>query len=393
MLVQRPTGQNHCGNPCPLPFTIKVTELVAETTPPCFLVRRNQAAKESDRLSAGGNIVTIDVTVQGSPVVRDGDPMAAFRRVAAGRPEAILLQVDTVGDADVWFGRIRAWRESLESDFAQPAVIVHVTRGQAGTSEGDLSSLMLRGLDSGVDDVVIAARSAEEIEMRVTHALRFRGMTRQLRARNMELARMNDHDDLTGLLNMRAFRPRLGKLLNSSSGIAAKGVAVVMMDVDLFKQVNDRNNHLVGSDVLRSIGDLIRQWNSMIAARYGGDEFVMAFTATSTTEALVTVEQLRKMISQQVFISHGKAVRVTASFGVSWCAPGESVDMTRALSAADAMLYRSKDFGRNLISVMDLRNPVDLDHVGRPDLVDGDAGRDDNRLAGIDQPEVLQKVG
>gem|GEM_PF-3401146 len=357
-------------------------------------------------MSAVPEISTRITTIHGSPVIRDGDAAAVFSSAAASHTDAVLLQVDSIDDACVWFARVKAWRESLDPAGTQPAIIVHVTGELNGVSEADLSGLMLRGLDSGVDDVVIAARTTQELEMRVTHALRFRVMTRQLRARNAELTRLNDHDELTGLLNMRAFRPCLGKLLaGHADGI--RGIAVVMMDIDWFKLVNDRNNHLVGSDVLRSIGDVIREWSKdpglvnagqaiskpVIAARYGGDEFALAFAAGSPTEALLMVDRLRGMISRQVFLSHGKVIRVTASFGVAWRAPGTSVDLTRALSAADAMLYRSKEFGRNLVSVMDLRDPVDLDHVGRPDLVDRNASRDDHRLAGVDQAEVLQKVG
>ncbi len=352
----------------------------------------------------------IILKIDGSPVMSGGDALAALSRAAMSCPEAILVQVDSVEAAGDWFGRVKAWRASIDPAVAQPAVILHVSGEQAGAEGGragtDLSDLMLRGLDAGVDDVVIAARSSQELDMRVAHALRFRAMTRQLRARNTELARLNDHDDLTGLLNMRAFRPRLGKMLCGSED-EIRGTAVVMMDVDWFKLVNDRNNHLVGSDVLRSIGDVVREWakesgfdgsgtsimKPFVAARYGGDEFAMAFAAESSTGALLMVDRLRRMISQQVFLSHGKVVRVTASFGVSWRAPGTSVDLTRALSAADAMLYRSKEFGRNLVSVMDLRDPVDLDHVGRSHLIDRNASRDDNRLAGVDESEVLQKVG
>lgn len=337
-------------------------------------------------------------TLDGSGALARGDLVAQWALAVAGDPRAIVVTLNATQDAAPWMNLLASWRSSLDPASRQPAVILHVR----DTGADQHGNLMLQAIDSGVDDVVTGPGGAGEITMRITRAVRFRDMTTQLCASNRELTRLCSTDDLTGLLNMRAFRPQLVSSLRRLDK-TGHGLAVVMMDVDLFKQVNDGNNHLVGSDILRSVGGLIRTWcetadpGETRAARYGGDEFAFYFEAASPEIAFSRVDELRRLISGQVFLSHGRVVRVTASFGICWVAPGTGLELTGALGSADAMLYRSKALGRNQVSIVDSGvvsgNPVDLDHVRRPDLVDRNTGSDHDRLTRVDEAEVLQKVG
>lgn len=311
-------------------------------------------------------------------------------------PEAIVLQMDSSSDVDPWLGVIESWRSEVDVATIQPAVLMQLTLGDGVAFSPDL---MVRALDSGVDDLVLAKHGAPEMVLRLLQAIRFRAMTQQLRASNRELVHLSCTDDLTGLLNMRSFKPQLASASQFCRD-GRYGLAVVMMDIDFFKLVNDRNNHLVGSDILRAVGHLLREWNHgevadsvSRAARYGGDEFVFCFSMESPVEACCRIDGLRKSIAAQAFLSHGRVVHVTASFGVSWCPAGLAIDSGRMLQAADAMLYRSKASGRNCVSGIDLRNAVDFDHVGRTNLVDWNPSRDDNRLPRIDQSKIFKKVG
>ncbi len=341
-------------------------------------------------------ILTESVSIDASSAVRRGDCIPLWARVMAQNPKAVVLRVETASHVDAWFDVIEVWRSGIDVATVQPAVLVQLTTGDVAAFGPEL---MVRALDSGVDDLVIAKQGSPELTLRLIQAVRFRAMTQHLQETNRQLAHLSCTDDLTGLLNMRSFKPQLASA-NQNCRDGRYAMAVVMMDIDFFKQVNDRNDHLVGSDVLRAVGNLIRDWNNgdlaqsfSRAARYGGDEFVFCFSSASMPEASESVEALRKLIASQAFLTHGRVVHVTASFGISWSPAGLQIDSGRMLQSADAMLYRSKADGRNCVSAIDLGNSVDFNHVGRTNLLDWNAGRDDDRIAGVDQAEVLKKVG
>ncbi len=336
------------------------------------------------------------VSLDASSALRRGDCVPLWSRVIAQNPKAVVLQIESAAHVDPWLDVIEVWRSGMDGAAVQPAVLVQLTSGNVASLDAEL---MVRALDSGVDDLVVAKHGSPELVLRLVQAVRFRAMTQCLQATNRELAHLSCTDDLTGLLNMRSFKPQLAAA-NQHCGDGRYALAVVMMDIDFFKQVNDRNNHLVGSDVLRAVGHLLREWNSgdlavsfSRAARYGGDEFVFCFSAESMQESFKAVDALRKVIAGQAFLTHGRVVHVTASFGISWAPAGLQMDSGRMLQSADAMLYRSKAEGRNCVSSIDLGNPVDFNHVGRTNLIDWNAGRDDDRISRVDQAKILKKVG
>lgn len=341
-------------------------------------------------------IMTGSVSIDASSAARRGDCVPLWSRVIAQNPKAVVLQIEVASHVEPWLKVIEGWRARMDVAKDQPAVLVQLTTGDV---ESLGPELMLRALDSGVDDLVIAKQGSPELILRLVQAVRFRAMTQHLQATNRQLAHLSCTDDLTGLLNMRSFKPQLASA-NQHCRDGRYAMAVVMMDVDFFKQVNDRHNHMVGSDVLRAVGHLFREWNSgdlaqsfSRAARYGGDEFVFCFSAESMGDAFEAVDALRKLIAGQAFLTHGRVVHVTASFGLSWSPAGLQMDSGRMLQSADAMLYRSKASGRNCVSAIDLGNPVDFNHVGRANLIDWNPGRDDDRISRVDQSEILKKVG
>ena len=132
-----------------------------------------------------------------------------------------------------------------------------------------------------------------------------------------------------------------------------KGVALLMLDIDRFKAINDTHGHAAGDRVLREVagrmaascraGDLL--------GRVGGEEFLAVFADVTDAEAAVIAERLREAVARApVAIEGGQALAVTVSGGLLGLAPEEEApSLSDALSRADAALYRAKAEGRNRI--------------------------------------------
>jgi diguanylate cyclase (GGDEF)-like protein len=156
-----------------------------------------------------------------------------------------------------------------------------------------------------------------------------------------------EQDPLTGLLNRRGFdlgcdRARRSRALG----------AVVLGDIDRFKRVNDHFGHAAGDDVIRRFADLLRDTipEGALAARFGGEEFVVFLPGLAAAEAGVLAEQLREAFAGQLWIFHDDGVPITASFGVSALAASDH-SVHDAIQRADARLYEAKCGGRNRVVV------------------------------------------
>ncbi|MEF0941298.1 GGDEF domain-containing protein [Rhizobium sp. BR 362] len=168
---------------------------------------------------------------------------------------------------------------------------------------------------------------------------------------NAILHGLAEQDSLTGLANRRTFENYLTAALSRR---AAPVLAVVMIDVDHFKSVNDTFGHLVGDRALAAVANVLASlpWhaNSLIA-RYGGEEFVIVLEDCSQQQAIERAENLRRSIQELSIETHaGPSLRLTASFGLAVAnhackAPAEIV------AAADAALYSAKRNGRNNVQV------------------------------------------
>ncbi len=227
----------------------------------------------------------------------------------------------------------------------------------------DDSTLSVECLELGADDFIRHGCSPEEIVARVRAVLRLKAMTDQLRSANHKLTVLSNTDELTGLANMRSFNQKYGDMVRKCRE-GAEGLGVVMMDLDHFKSVNDSTNHLVGSYVLGEIGALIRKNDPMpggAVARYGGDEFVFAWHCVSLDELIEKSEIVRKMVEHHVFEREGVSLRLSASLGAAFIAKGFEGRSEDLIKAADLMLYKSKNSGRNQVNGMILKYPVELD--------------------------------
>ncbi len=165
-----------------------------------------------------------------------------------------------------------------------------------------------------------------------------------------ELERLSRTDPLTGLANRRPFDERLEENL-SLADRHEHAVCVIMADLDFFKQVNDRFGHDQGDAVLRSCADILRSKTRKedLAARFGGEEFVILLPSTTCKDAISLANRLRKAVSEIIVLPD--LSRVTISMGVAQYKRGESGE--ELLKRADEALYMAKKTGRNRVCAAD----------------------------------------
>jgi len=158
-------------------------------------------------------------------------------------------------------------------------------------------------------------------------------------------------DALTGLHNRRYMESHLGTLAEQASS-RGKPLAVMMLDIDFFKSINDNYGHDAGDDVLREFAVRVRKSIRGIdlACRYGGEEFVIVMPETDLHVAGMVAERLRRSIAGEPFaVNKGEnRIEVTISIGLSILErKGEAV--ADVLKRADTALYRAKHDGRNRV--------------------------------------------
>jgi diguanylate cyclase (GGDEF)-like protein len=164
---------------------------------------------------------------------------------------------------------------------------------------------------------------------------------------------LSQTDDLTGLLNMRAFNLVLEKEIARVTR-HAQPFTVIMVDVDGLKTVNDHYGHTAGSRLIKIIGHSIRDCvrTSDVLARYGGDEFVILMSHTSTEQARTAAERIRAAIHNTSFDMKGVRISNTVSIGIA-SFPECVEDAADVLDKADIALYQSKQGGRNKVTYYD----------------------------------------
>jgi diguanylate cyclase (GGDEF)-like protein len=213
---------------------------------------------------------------------------------------------------------------------------------------------IIRGLDAGADDYIRKPFDIREVLSRVRAKLRVKDVQDQLTAANQKLAGLVDIDDLTGLFNMRSIYDRIEREIVRCLRFS-RPMALIMMDMDHFKKVNDNHDHLFGSFVISEIGKIIRANIRKVdfGARYGGDEFLVALTETTKDGAMLFCERLRSTIENYDFTSGPDHERLTSSIGVAILDPQAPTDSRTLVRKADEMLYASKENGRNRVTLYD----------------------------------------
>jgi two-component system cell cycle response regulator len=269
----------------------------------------------------------------------EGDPSEALFHAAEGNYDLVIVSL-TLENFDGL--RLCSQLRSLERTRNIPILAI---------AEGEDNSRMIRGLEIGVNDFLQRPIDRNELLARVRTQIRKKRYTERLRD-NVQLSiEMAITDALTGLYNRRYMENHLATLIDQAAS-RGKPLALLVLDIDHFKSVNDTYGHDAGDDVLREFA--LRMRKSIrgldLACRYGGEEFVIVMPETDMNVATAVAERLRRRIASEPFsIQQGTgSIEVTISIGIATLdAPSDNG--TNILKRADQALYQAKRDGRNRV--------------------------------------------
>ncbi len=283
---------------------------------------------------------------EGHDVVEACDGVQALQILEGDTPPGIVLldwqlpRLDGIG----------VIQRSMHLRLAVPLHLMILT-GLAGVADA------VEALDAGADDYMVSPIQREELLARLRVGQRHLELQQDFLTALETLQQQAMQDELTGLLNRRAFTNRLESEIQRAIRHQS-GLAIMMADLDHFKDVNDTHGHLVGDIVLAEsalrLGSTMRAFD--IIGRYGGEEFAMCVPLTSDADVRAVCERARKAISARPIAFEGGELAITISIG---CVVVEKVeeglDMGAALDRADAALYAAKRTGRNRCIIRNLR--------------------------------------
>ena len=172
----------------------------------------------------------------------------------------------------------------------------------------------------------------------------------ELRASNHLLEELASRDDLTGLLNRRLFDLMLQQEIAALTR-NSKVSALLMLDLDHFKSINDDYGHLCGDKILRELSAQLQQMlrASDLCGRWGGEEFVILLRDTQADKVISIAENIRRCIEERVFLVDGQSHRVTVSIGCTLLDANAPEPLLSAYQQADQALYQAKSQGRNRV--------------------------------------------
>ncbi|MCH7673317.1 diguanylate cyclase [candidate division KSB1 bacterium] len=288
------------------------------------------------------------LAAEGYDVVSAKDGHDAMKAVKEHQPDLILL--------DVMMPKMNGFKvcEVIKSDDATKFIPVILV-----TALNELED-KVKGMNSGADDFLAKPFNKLELLVRVRSLLRIKHLHDELQEKVIELQRTKEElrqlaitDGLTGLYNYRYFKEQLLQELKRAQRHSLN-ISVVMIDIDHFKQYNDKNGHPAGDVVLKDIARLLRDniRNIDLAARYGGEEFSLILIETDKPSAKIVSEKIRKLVEDYGFAYESSQPdgKLTISTGVATF-PEDGEDFDTLVSKADQRLYRAKEAGRNLIFV------------------------------------------
>ncbi len=157
-------------------------------------------------------------------------------------------------------------------------------------------------------------------------------------------------DPLTGLLNRRTMNEILSHNFKIAR-LAEEPFTIAMLDIDNFKNINDKYGHIVGDCVLKKLAKIIKQHlrKSDFVFRYGGEEFLILLPSTKLEDAYRVLENIRKIIEKTYFYCDDKNIKITVSIGLVSVIPDESYTITDIIKKADEKLYKAKREGKNRV--------------------------------------------
>jgi two-component system, cell cycle response regulator len=280
-------------------------------------------------------VVRAHLETAGHHVIEAEDGESALEQCRLSPPDVILLDVEMPG-----LDGYQVLAELKADDQLQDVPVVFLTDR---TNMEDV----LAGLRGGAHDYLKKPFEPAELVARVASALHVKRLQDQLRERNADLDRLSRTDALTRLYNRRHLEEELARC-HKDANRHHDPLAVLLLDIDHFKHVNDTYGHPAGDVVLCTFAQCLRDQlrGGDIAGRWGGEEFLVILPRTDLDGATQVAERIRRAIEASTATADGQGIRVTVSGGCA-LGPGGSVD--ELISAVDAQLYAAKDAGRNRI--------------------------------------------
>jgi len=266
------------------------------------------------------------------------NPAGAALQVSGGEYELAIVSM-ALGDFDPL--RVCSQMRTLEQTRGLPILLI--------AEEGDRPRV-IRGLDLGVNDFIMRPVERNELAARVRTQLRRHRYAADLRQSVTNTLALAVTDELTGLYNRRYFDRHLSLMIEKARD-QDRDMAVMLIDMDFFKSVNDNHGHDVGDAVLREFAERLKRniRGVDLACRFGGEEFVVLMPDTDYRQAQGVAERVRLAVAERGFdTSEPRALTVTCSVGV---ALNEHATDTPELilKRADVALYRAKREGRNRV--------------------------------------------
>lgn len=283
----------------------------------------------------------------GYGVVVAASGVEGLRLARTTSPDLVLLDV-VMSDIDGF--AVCRWLKMNAETRDIPIIMLTVRTALADRVEG---------LNIGADDYLAKPFEDQELEARIFAALRVKAAHSELRDRNQQLESMlhsvealASTDALTGLFNRRRFADVLRREFAVTKRYK-NTLSCLLLDLDHFKQINDRFGHDAGDQVLKEVARRIlgslREVD--LAARYGGEEFVVLLPHTSKGDARIVAERLLKNVRKQEFTFAGEVLTVTTSIGCAGNSDVQSSNPDDLVKAADIALYEAKKNGRNRVAM------------------------------------------
>jgi diguanylate cyclase (GGDEF)-like protein len=268
-----------------------------------------------------------------------------------------------------WLTAYEFWRGRNEPLVSRwPAIVLFFTNGAMFLLRMPLNALFHeKEADHILANAWVSVLSLEAFLMTIATAFILLAMSKERTELRHKTAAMID--PLTGLLNRRAFLQDAEALLQQQIG-RDRPIAVLLIDLDHFKSINDRFGHTVGDKVLQVFANTaqanLRQTD--LVGRLGGEEFVVVLADASIDNAYLVADRLRNAFALGAAVIDGQVVHATASIGVSVIVD-PSQDVPKLVTLADQALYLAKARGRNRVEVTSLEISLRADVPPRPHIV------------------------
>ncbi len=269
----------------------------------------------------------------------ESDPQRALIRAAESAHELIIVSLDLQG-----FDGLRLCTQLRSLERTRNSAVLMV-------GEGEDRMRILRGLELGVHDFLVRPVDRNELLARVKTQVKRKRYADRLRDGVQSSIEMAVTDQLTGLHNRRYLETHFSGLFDESA-MRARDLAVLMLDIDKFKLVNDTYGHDAGDEVLREFARRVKDATRIVdvVARMGGEEIVVVLPETSLGSAAAVAERIRHHVQSEPFgIRGGTAqISVTVSIGVASRRAGDQ-SPAQMMKRADEALYKAKGEGRNRV--------------------------------------------